>query len=132
MPRQFTQPTPFIIALGACHTVTSKVFLNRNIALRTILEVNRNGPFLQLFSLILLASQILMPRNYTSKAEYLFAIVTFNLNHFFRLHFDYNILALRIWTVLFRVTHHHYLIIFKLHKFLICGFIADFLDKKVR
>ena len=128
-PIPSTYPTPFIFTLGACHVLTSSVFLYRHIALRTLLGLNSNSPFFKLFSLILLTGQILMPRNETLKAEYLFAAVAGDLNRCFRWGFHHNILAFGIRTELFQVTTHHFLICFKLSKLFVCSFIAHFLDE---
>jgi hypothetical protein len=129
LPIPSAYPTPFIFTLGACQVLTSSVFLYRHIALRTSLRFNCNCPFFKLFSLILLTGKILMPCNEALKAEYLFAVVACDLNRCFRWNFHHNILAFVIWTELFQVTPHYFLIGFKLFKPFVCYFIAYFLDK---
>jgi hypothetical protein len=75
-----TYPAPLIFTLGASHVLTSRVFLYRHIALRTLLGLDSNSPFFKLFTLILFTGEILMPCYETLKAECLFAIVTGDLN----------------------------------------------------
>lgn len=131
-PMSSTYPAPFIFALGTCHMLTTLIFLDRNITLRTLLGFNCNCPFFKLFILVLLARQILMPRNDTVKAEHLFAVVASNLNRWFVWGFHHNILAFGIRTELFQVARHHLLVCFELSKLFVSGLVTDFFDKIVR
>ena len=130
-PISSAYPTPFIFTLGTCHVLASRIFLYRHIALRTLLRFDSYSPFFELFSLVLLTGQILMPRDDTLKAEYLLAIVARDFYRIFGRRFDHHILALGVGTELFHVTAHHFLIRFKLSKLFVCGLVTHFFDEIV-
>ena len=128
-PISSAYPTPFIFTLGTCHVLASRIFLYWHIALRTLLGFDSYSPFFELFILVLLTGQILMPSDDTLKAEYLLAIVARDFYRIFGRRFDHHILALGVGTELFHVTAHHFLIRFKLSKLFVCGLVHTFLTK---
>lgn len=130
-PMSSANPTPFIFTLGACHVLATLIFLDWNIALRTLLGFNANRPFLKQFGLLLFACQILMPRNDALKAKVLFAILTGNLRCLFRGRFNYHILAFGIRAELLQIAAHNLLISFELFKLLKRFGITDNFDKFV-
>lgn len=128
-PVPSANPTPFILALGACHVLATLIFLDWNVALRTLLGFYTYRPFFKQFGLLLFTCQILMPWHDTLKAKVLFAILAGHLRCLFRRCFNYHIHTFGIRTELLEITPHYLLIGFELPKLFENFRITDSLDK---
>lgn len=128
-PVSSANPTPFILALGACHVLATLIFLDWDVALRTLLGFYTDRPFFKQLCLLLFACQTLMPWHHTLKAKVLFAILTGNLRCLFRWCCNYHIHAFGIRTEFLEITPHYLLIGFELPKLFENFRIADSLDK---
>ena len=129
MPSAPTNPAPFITTVSTSHMHASMILLYWNLAIRTISSSILFYPLFNKLSLRFLAWLPRVPGNTTLEAHCLTALRALDFLSII-ISFNYNIFAFWIWTILFILAHHYFLIFLELQIFII-SWLIDILCHKV-